>query len=126
MSNWSKTIDADDIDAWISALHSDSEVWGIEYESVARTTILAMAASSESYSGKDLYRVFHSPEYRSEFIESERDDSTVSGRSVERLLMVDKQTFSKLASGVHAACQSDSRRSDAGGGPQYEHDSLSE
>ncbi|WP_330631961.1 hypothetical protein [Halocatena halophila] len=126
MSNWSKTIDADDIDAWINALHSDSEVWGIKHESVARTTILAMAASSESYTGKDLYRVFHAPEYRSEFIEIERDDSTVSGRSVERLLMVDEQTFSKLASGVHAACQSDSRGSDTGGNPRYEHDSVTE
>lgn len=94
---WTREINADEIDAWIEALQSEGD-WEIEQESVARTTLLAMAASSDAYTGKDLYRVFHSPIRRKQFVVAERDEMTVSGRSVNELSTVDERTFSMLAS----------------------------
>ncbi|UPM42949.1 hypothetical protein [Halocatena salina] len=98
---WSREINADDIDVWIAALRSeDEESWEVELEPIVRTTLLAMAASDATYTGKDLYRVFHSPVRRRQFISDERDESTVSGRSMIELSMVDESTYSRLASRV--------------------------
>lgn len=94
---WSREINADEIDAWIMALRSEGD-WGIELEAVARTTLLAMAASDNTYTGKDLYRVFHSPMQRQQFVATEKDEMTVSGRSVNELATVDEATYSMLAS----------------------------
>ncbi|MFC6962408.1 hypothetical protein [Halocatena marina] len=94
---WSREINADEIDAWIIALRSEGD-WGIELEAVARTTLLAMAASDNTYTGKDLYRVFHSPMQRQQFVAAEKDEMTVSGRSVNELATVDETTYSMLAS----------------------------
>lgn len=93
---WTREINADEIDAWIEALRSEDD-WGIELEAVARTTLLAMAASNDTYTGKDLYRVFHSPDQRAQFVATERDEMTVSGRSVDELSKVDETTYSMLA-----------------------------
>lgn len=94
---WTREINADEIDAWIEAFRSEGD-WEIEQESVARTTLLAMAASDDVYTGKDLYRVFHSPARRKQFVAAERNEMTVSGRSVNELSTVDEKTFSMLAS----------------------------
>lgn len=103
---WSREINADDIDAWVAAIRSGNEDWGIELETITRTTLLAMAASNETYTGKDLYRVFHSPARREQFISDEQDDSTVSGRAVAELARVDESTYSHLASRVLSCYQS--------------------
>lgn len=98
---WSREISADDIDGWMDALHSGNEEnWEEELEPIVRTTLLAMAASDDTYTGKDLYRVFHSPVRRKQFISNERDENTVSGRSMTELSMVEEATYSRLASQV--------------------------
>lgn len=95
---WSREISADDIDVWIATLRSrDEENWEVELEPIVRTTLLAMAASDDTYTGKDLYRVFHSPVRRKQFISNERNENTVSGRSMTELSMVDEATYSRLA-----------------------------
>lgn len=95
---WSREISADDIDMWIATLRSrDEENWEVELEPIVRTTLLAMAASDDTYTGKDLYRVFHSPVRRKQFISNERNENTVSGRSMTELSMVDEATYSRLA-----------------------------
>lgn len=98
---WSREINADDIDVWIAALRSRGEEdWEVELETIVRTTLLAMAASDDTYTGKDLYRVFHSPLQREQFISNERDETTVSGRSVDELSLIDETTYSRLAGRV--------------------------
>ncbi|RRJ33599.1 hypothetical protein [Halocatena pleomorpha] len=104
---WSREINADDIDVWIAALRlTDEESGDVGVEPIVRTTLLAMAASDETYTGKDLYRVFHSPVRRKQFISNEQDETTVSGRSMVELSMVDQATYSRLANRVLSCFQS--------------------
>lgn len=108
---WSREINTDDIDAWIAALRSgEEEDWGMELENIVRTTLLAMAASDNTYTGKDLYRVFHSPVQREQFISNEQDEDTVSGRSVVELSVIDETTYSRLATRVLSCFRSSTRQ----------------
>ncbi len=112
---WSREINADDIDVWIAALRSRGEEdWEVELETIVRTTLLAMAASDDTYTGKDLYRVFHSPLQREQFISNERDETTVSGRSVDELSLIDETTYSRLAGRVLSCFRSSVWRTSTG------------
>jgi hypothetical protein len=93
---WDRPITADDIDTWLTALRQ-SEGWTSTLEPIARTTLLAMAASETTHAGRDLYQVCYSPLHREQFVAAERDDTSLNGRAVTTLMAVDERMYARLA-----------------------------
>ena len=93
---WNRTITADEIDIWLTALRQ-TEDWSSTLESIARTTLLAMAASETTYVGRDLYRIYHFPQQREQFVAAECNDTSLNGRAVTTLSAVDERTYARLA-----------------------------
>lgn len=93
---WNRPITADEIDVWLTALRQ-TEDWSSTLESIARTTLLAMAASETTYVGQDLYRIYHFSQQREQFVAAERNDTSLNGRAVTTLSTVDERTYEQLA-----------------------------